>query len=173
MSDFYGATAGVCFVLLGFWWVVLQMHYERWFGDVRLRRAAMRVQLYFLLPGIVSIISLIGEEGTAVWRVTFVLAGLVGLAESVWSPLRGRARWTTGVGGLLFATMTVIAAVPRWSRALFPGQEPIVIEGGLLAALVLFGVHLVWVYFVSTALDAIAEQSAEQGAGAAPPSTTF
>ena len=58
---FYQTAAQLCFTLLGLWWLVLQTKYKEWINDSERRRMATSISLYFLLPGAMSLIALLGE----------------------------------------------------------------------------------------------------------------
>ena len=71
---FYQTAAQLCFTLLGLWWLVLQTKYKEWINDSERRRMATSISLYFLLPGAMSLIALLGADIPPLWRTTFALA---------------------------------------------------------------------------------------------------
>ena len=76
---FYAAVAGISFTLLGLWWVVVITRTE-WRQSPARRLLAYTVSLHFLLPGMMSILSIIAPDEPLVWRTVFSLAGALGVA---------------------------------------------------------------------------------------------
>jgi len=84
MQDtFYATAAQISFTLLGLWWVIVQFRHPEWMGSRYYRRMAYDVSLYFLLPGIMGLVSLLATEAKFLWRAGFVVAGLIGVVETV------------------------------------------------------------------------------------------
>jgi hypothetical protein len=88
LDQFYATVAQASFTLLALYWVLLQLRHDEWFGDHAYRRSAYDVSLYFLLPGMMSLLSLLAVEEPRIWRVSFVVFGVVGALESVFVMLR-------------------------------------------------------------------------------------
>jgi hypothetical protein len=155
MSDFYAATGGACFALLGLWWVVIQLNQESWLRDRDLRRMAGRTSLYFLLPGTMSILSLLDPDGPIFWRAVFLSGAAVGLVEALLALRSARGRASGQPAALLIASFAIYAAVavvalsPALIRRL--GLVPLLVEGVLLAGLILLGAALAWTQFVASA----------------------
>jgi hypothetical protein len=84
-ESFYSTVAQASFTLLGLWWVVLQIRYGPWMRDRRVRRAVYDISLYFLLPGMMSLMALLAADVSMIWRVTFAAGGVVGALESIQS----------------------------------------------------------------------------------------
>ena len=74
-TAFYTAASALCFTLLGFWWVVVQFRHEELTGDAASRRFMFLVSLHFIVPGLVSLASLlaIGAGGALSSMQTTVL----------------------------------------------------------------------------------------------------
>ena len=155
MADFYAATGGACFALLGLWWVVVELNHGVWLSDPHLRRMAGRTSLYFLLPGTISIVSLLDVEGSLFWRCVFVTGAAVGLVEAVIAMRDARTSRAGQPAALLAASFVVYTAIavvalsPTLIRRL--GATPLVVEGILLAGLILLGAGLAWSQFVASA----------------------
>src|SRR4029453_881719 len=79
-STFYSAASALCFTLLGFWWVVVQFRHAELTRDAAARRFTFLVSLHFIVPGLVSLASLLATG--PMWRIAFGLAGLTGLAAT-------------------------------------------------------------------------------------------
>ena len=155
MSDFYAATGGACFALLGLWWVVIQLNQDSWLRDPDLRRMAGRTSLYFLLPGTISILSLLDLESAVFWRGVFLSGAAVGLVEAVLAFRSARTRPAGQppvllvVSFVIYTAIAVVALSPTLVRRV--GTHPLVVEGILLAGLVLLGAALAWTQLVASA----------------------
>jgi len=78
LGVFYGILAGLSFTLLGLWWVACQSHPD-WLSERAGRRMAYVVSLHFVLPGAMSLLSLVAPDVPGIWRATFAVAGGLGL----------------------------------------------------------------------------------------------
>ena len=76
--SFYATAAQLSFVLLGFWWAILTFQFDAWMAAPARRAIAYYVSLHFLLPGIMSLVSIISIETSALWRIGFAAGGLLG-----------------------------------------------------------------------------------------------
>src|SRR5687767_5566049 len=83
IDAFYQSVSGVSFTLLGLWWVVVQLKFKDGTGEVRRRRHAYGIALFFLLPGVMSMVSSVNSDHSALWRVAFGVTALLGLLEVV------------------------------------------------------------------------------------------
>ena len=144
MADFYSSASAVCFVLLGLWWVVVQLKFDEWRDDRSKQRMAYRISLYFLLPGLISMLSLLEVEGTFFWRSVFVTGAVVGVVETIASRVSGRSRAAVAATLALYVLMAVVAVSPGVVLRLLPGLPPLAVEGILLTMLVLLGVNMAW-----------------------------
>jgi hypothetical protein len=152
-DTFYAATSALCFTLLGFWWVVVQFRHVELTHAAGPRRFAFLVSLYFVLPGLVSLASLLAGGGV-LWRVAFGLAGVVGIAAVVVGTrevaatsgtMGALARWSW-VGVPLYALLAVFAAFPEIARKGL-GLEPLQVEGYVLVLILLLGIVFAWLLF--------------------------
>ncbi|MCC6176076.1 MAG: hypothetical protein IT305_12290 [Chloroflexi bacterium] len=57
----YGIMAGLSFTLLGLWWIACQAHMD-WLAEPTGRRMAYVVSLHFVLPGAMSLLSLVAPD---------------------------------------------------------------------------------------------------------------
>lgn len=62
LASFYETIAGICFTLLGLWWVVVRTSHETWVSNSARRRTATHISLYFLLPGSMSLLTTLPTE---------------------------------------------------------------------------------------------------------------
>ena len=159
LDTFYSTSAQVCFTLLGLWWVVVEFKHQDWMANAQRRRVAYDISLYFLLPGIMSLISLLSDDANAkfLWRLAFGVTGFLGLVEVVFMLVASRARVDApGVKGLalgrwfvlvLYAVITLIALFPETVGRLGLGLRPIEVKALLMSLLVFLGVNFAWVLF--------------------------
>ena len=159
-DTFYQAAAQICFTLLGLWWLVLQTKYAEWIADRGRRRMATNVSLYFLLPGAMSLVALVSHT-RVLWASAFVVASLIGGAETAYSLLRPLPRskmsWPAValgvIGIILYLLIVLIALLPVIPQSL--GVVPLGVEAVLLTLLVVLGAWLAWRYFAEPRAEAI------------------
>jgi hypothetical protein len=159
LQSFYSTTAQACFTLLGIWWVFLGLNYQSWVKDPYRRLMLYDVSLYFLLPGLMSLVSLLAVGVPEIWRIAFATAGVVGAVESVLLPIRrsrhGDARLPTRAADwlsfILFALIVVVAVRPSLLETVGIHLRPLEFEGLLIAGLLVVGFGLAWLMFVTTA----------------------
>jgi hypothetical protein len=149
IGAFYRAVAGVSFTLLGLWWVVANARYARGEGDARLRRHAYGITLYFLLPGLMSLISSINSELSLLWRLAFGVCAALGIVEVVLYLRTGGARTAGAValrvcGLAAYALIAAVAIRPELPVDLGLGLAPREVEAILLSLILFVGAHLAW-----------------------------
>jgi hypothetical protein len=108
------------------------------------------VSLHFVLPGAMSLLSLVAPEVPAMWRITFTVAGVLGAVGTVL--LIATMRRRTADTGLLtvlqwfavpiYAAVAVVAAVPGVLDGF--GLAPLQVEATLLVILILLGTQEAW-----------------------------
>lgn len=154
-QTFYTTVRSINFTLLGLWWVVVEGR-ESWRADPSRRRMAYAVSLHFLLPGAMSILSLVAPDQGLLWRVTFATAGVLGvigasyvvraLREEHDSPRIARAIELITIP--IYALVAVIALVPELINGLGIGLTALQAEAIILSILVFFGVQAAWILMV-------------------------
>jgi hypothetical protein len=152
LDTFYATSAQVCFALLGLWWVVVQFKYDAFMRDPQRRRTAYNISLYFVLPGAMSLLSLLATEVTILWRVAFFMASALGVFETL-AMLRRKAAGVelafargARLGALvIYFFMALFALVPDLLRAL--GITPLLVEAVLLSLLIFLGIQFAWMFF--------------------------
>lgn len=163
-TAFYAAASALCFTLLGFWWVVVQFRHAELTADLVSRRFMFLVSLHFIVPGLVSLGSLLATG--PMWRIAFGLAGLTGVASAIagMKAARSKPGLLAGFNQLgwlgipIYALVTVIALSPDIVRTSL-GLEPLQVEGLLLLVILLIGILLAWSLFTgSDSTAATAEQ---------------
>ena len=162
-QSFYSTVAQASFTLLGLWWVVLQIRYGPWMRDPRVRRAVYDISLYFLLPGMMSLMALLAADVSTIWRISFAVAGVVGALESALSILHTRGHdspsriidlgnWLSLV---LYPAVAAIAIRRTIPHEIGIELRPLEAEGILIGLLLILGVLLGAALFVK--VDAAAE----------------
>ncbi len=154
-ETFYTTVSTVSFTLLGLWWVVVQARASLWQNEGH-RRMAYAISLHFLLPGVMSVLSLVAPEVGWLWRASFALAGAIGLVGAVYFIRTVReehdcpriVRVVEWVVIPVYAIVTLIALAPDAVRGLGLELSPIQIEGIILAILIFLGVQGAWVLLV-------------------------
>ena len=148
---FYGAVSTASFTLLGLWLVVVQAR-PSWRFDPDRRRMAYVVSLHFLLPGAMSVLALAAPGQAVVWRVSFAVAGAIGLVGVV---LMIRAlredhdtprivRWLQLVVLPGYVLVTALAVSPGIVAAVGLALTPLQVEALILSLLLFFGVQSAW-----------------------------
>ncbi|MGD0376320.1 MAG: hypothetical protein ABSB01_17270 [Streptosporangiaceae bacterium] len=145
LTDFYTAFGTVCFTLLGLWMVVLQTRHAEWRGVAVQRRRAYGVALYFSLPGLMSLLSLVDSASTTLWRVSFAIVAAGGAIVLVL--LRGSLPGWVGLAAYLAAValyvlIAVVAVVPSVVADVGMSVRPLRVEAVLLTILVFFGANV-------------------------------
>ncbi len=152
---FYTTVSSISFTLLGLWWVVVQSH-DEWRANPARRRMAYAVSLHFLLPGAMSILSLVAPDAAWMWRITFATAGILGIigAINVLRTLREEydaprlARLIEWVAIPVYAVVAIVALAPELVGTLGLGLTPLQVEGFTLAVLIFLGVQVAWILMV-------------------------
>jgi hypothetical protein len=155
-TTFYSTFASAAFALLGLWWVVVAERRREWTTVSYRGRQAYTVSLYFMLAGIMSLISLVSAGHTAVWRLAFGIAGAVGTMETGASLLRARTEPASEgrVHGLLWVTLPLyivvvaVAVHPTLASNIGIHLKPLETEAIALSLLVFLGVNYAWLLFM-------------------------
>ncbi len=150
LSSFYEVTAALCFTLLGFWWLVIQMRHEEFTSTRAMRATAYHVSMSFVLPGIMSLTALLATENNALWRFGFGIAAVIGAVHTL-SLLRGGVRHAASrwVMLALYVVIGVLAAFPRAPRSLGLDLSGLAVEGTIVALFIFLGVNIAWQYFMT------------------------
>ncbi|QLQ16973.1 MAG: hypothetical protein HZY73_16420 [Micropruina sp.] len=152
LTSFYSLMGATCFTLVGLWWTVVERH-PRWKSDPQRRKLAGGTYLSFLLPGLMSTLATIAPDAPLVWRITFALTAVVGLASTITlirvetgatpaGPFR-RHRWLVA---LVYVLIFVLGVFPEVARAL--GSSPIQVAGVLLVLLIVLAHGLTWEFMM-------------------------
>lgn len=151
MEAFYQTVATFSFTLLGLWWGVLQLRHDDWVNDPTKRRMAYSVHLAFLVPGVMSLGAQTAGDVKIIWRLVFIVAGLLGIVAAVFlitATSNAPGGWFTRYGRwlsvLLYGLVVLVAFVPNFSALFGPNVMPLQIEGLLFTVIVFLGVGLAW-----------------------------
>ncbi|MBI4674200.1 MAG: hypothetical protein HY741_21360 [Chloroflexi bacterium] len=155
LETFYATSAQICFALLGLWWVVVQFKYDLFLRDAARRRTAYNISLYFVLPGAMSLFSLLAAEVSILWQLAFIVAGVLGIVETAMllraNALANQSAFARGAryaALLIYVLIVIFALAPGVLRAI--GITPLLVEGVLLALIVFLGVQFAWTFFMES-----------------------
>ena len=156
LQDFYGSMAQISFTLLGLWWVVVQFKYQDFMRDRRRRIQTYDTSLYFVLPGIMSLISLLTTTGL-LWRITFTTAAVLGAVEAGFllattRRAQGSRLWRGAhyAGGTLYLLVALFAVAPGLAEDIGLHLRTLQVEGLFLALIIFLGVQSSWMQFAQT-----------------------
>ena len=168
LSAFFGVVSTIDFAMLGLWWVTVQSRPELRRREAAGGRMAYLVSLQFVIPGTASLLAQIAPSVTEVWRISFGLAGIVGvlsIALVVSALAEGGsvlvARLLRCVALPIYAVLTIIAA----TSGMFHHSTrfaPVQVEAILFCVITLLGAQLAWA--VAMTPDPEAEAEAEAAA---------
>lgn len=156
LAAFYTLMSVTCFTLVGLWWTVIERHPE-WKGDPARRKLAGGVYLSFLLPGLMSTFAQVDAGNPVVWRTSFAVAAVVGLATTLrlvsvdrsgHLGLFRRFRWLVAV---LYGLVLLLAVVPP--VAALVGATPLQAASIALILLVVMGHGLTWEFMMEPATE--------------------
>ena len=155
--EFYKTVSGLSFTLLGLWWVALELRYREWQESARAIRHAYGILLFFLLPGLMSLFSLIDDSGTW-WRVIFGATAIAGVAEiglyyvDDTAQRLKRADIMRVIGFFDYIFILLVAIRPQIGDDLGLGLAGIQVEAILSGALIVIGVHLAFLAMIDRRL---------------------
>lgn len=152
---FYAVIAGVGFTLLGLWQVVVTSRKD-WQRSRSRRLLAYTVALHFLLPAMMSVLSMVAPEQPIVWRVVFAVSGALGVVGVV---LYRRAlieeydapRLASVVGWVvlpIYVAIVVLALVPTLPADLGLALSVLQVEAILVSLVLFLGVQAAWILIV-------------------------
>jgi hypothetical protein len=142
LDAFYGAFSPACLALLGLWLVAVQMRADDVRASRELSRQAYAVALFFALPGLMGVITLIDPANPAFWRVPFAVIALAGAATQYavhGLPGSAQIKDTANTAAVL---LYVAIAVP----AMIGGVIALRTEAVLLTALIFLGFNIAWLF---------------------------
>lgn len=153
LNDFYSAVAQVSFTLLGLWWLVLQTTWARgWAHVAARRRTSYHLSLYFMLPGVMSLMSLLSSESSTFWRLGFGASSIFGAIEALVFTTGASTRVALSkllpyAAAILYCAIAVVAMFPGLVDLVGVRVTALHLEGALLSLLLFLGVNLAWMQF--------------------------
>ena len=123
---------------------MVQLKYKGEEGDARRQRHAYAIALFFLLPGVMGMLSSINSDLGALWRLAFGVTAALGLLEIVLYRVSGDV-YTRGAvalrafGLVLYVLIAVFAIRPELATDLGLGMEPREVEAVFLGLLIVVG----------------------------------
>jgi hypothetical protein len=151
MPSFYAQLSEVSLTVLGLWLVVVQLRHDDLVGQPGFRRQATGVSLTLGVPGLLGLLSLVDTESPGLWQTAFALgAGLGALGIVVvlwarpilvWAPLPFAGLAVAAGLQAAIAAVAVVAAADTGREVL---EDPLVVEGVLLALLLAVGLVVAW-----------------------------
>lgn len=148
ISTFYAVTAATCFTLVGLWWSVVKDHRE-WLADEATKRMAGGVYASFLIPALMSMGAQVGGEGTIIWNLVFIVAGVAGIRYTTQLIKKTKSAAANGPFSknrwalpLLYGIVIIFAIFPDLAGIV--GLKALQVEGLLLCILILIAHMLAW-----------------------------
>jgi hypothetical protein len=120
------------------------------------RLLAYIVSIHFLLPGTMSLLSIIAPDISLVWQVTFATAGVLGVVGVVLTLRALRAEYDAPRAVALmqwivlpvYAVVTLLALAPGLPSAVGLALTALQVEAMVVTAILVFGVQSAWVLMV-------------------------
>ena len=159
LESFYTTVAQAAFTLLGLWWILVELRHDTWFREAAYRRTVYDVSCYFLFPAMMSLGALLAVQEPDVWRVSFVIMGILGLAESALvfaGDRRGERHNRALVAAAdvvslgIYGLIVVFALFTGLPDDIGLGLRALEVEGILVGTLLFLGVALAAAMFVTT-----------------------
>jgi hypothetical protein len=157
LSAFFGVVSTIDFALLGLWWVAVQTRPDLRKHGSTASRMAYVVSLQFIVPGTASLLAQVDPTLTAVWRVSFAIAGATGivgillLVPELTSSGAPAVTKFLRFGALpLYALMTIIAITPWFLSDTSYKLGALQVEGILFCLVVFLGAQVAWAAAMST-----------------------
>lgn len=148
ISTFYAVTAATCFTLVGLWWSVVKDHRE-WLADEATKRMAGGVYASFLIPALMSMGAQVGGEGTIIWNLVFIVAGVAGIRYTTQLIKKTKSAAANGPFSknrwalpLLYGIVIIFAIFPDLAGIV--GLKALQVEALLLCILILIAHMLAW-----------------------------
>ena len=148
INTFYAVTAATCFTLVGLWWSVVKDHPE-WLKDEATKRMAGGVYASFLIPALMSMGAQVGGEGSIIWNLVFIVAGVAGVRYSTQLIQTTKAAEANGPFSknrwalpLLYGIVIFFAIFPDLAGIV--GLRALQVEGLILCVLILIAHMLAW-----------------------------
>jgi hypothetical protein len=116
----------------------------RFTGGGPTRWRAYAVAMHFSVPELMSLLTLINPESSALWRTAFAIAAIGGavVLTAIRSPAPGMVAYVLAI--VLYVSIAIMAVVPRIVGGLGLDVTPVRADAVLLVILVFAGVNVAW-----------------------------
>jgi cytochrome bd-type quinol oxidase subunit 2 len=160
-SAFFGVVATVDFALLGLWWVAIQARPDLRSRKSRTSEVAYLVSMQFAVPGTAALLAQVDPQLTGIWRVTFAIAGLSGLASILLvtppSLATEEAKWVRKMLRLgaapLYGIIAILAMLPDFPPAAVR-MSALQLEAVIFCVMAFVGAQTAWALVMIGAPDA-------------------
>jgi hypothetical protein len=170
MSDFYPAFSSTCFVVLTLWLMTVQQRYRDWGADPGMVRRAFGIGLYFSLPGIMTLISLVDPASPRLWEWSYTLVALGGAAVMAVLYKAGRDRLTAVAYPAAIVLYLAIGAIAIIGLNRHTAHLENQVDQVLLCVMLFLGVNVAWLLlFPPARRTAVAPGDAHSPAAATRP----
>ncbi|MGH6657369.1 MAG: hypothetical protein ACRDVE_19470 [Actinocrinis sp.] len=155
LSAFFGVVSTVDFALLGLWWVTVQSRPDLRRREAEAGRMAYLVSLQFVVPGTAALLAQVAPDVSAVWRISFALAGITGvLAIALFIPTLRAAGSPSVANVLAFGAIPLYLALIAVSATAWLFQanaqlKPLQVEGIFFCVITLLGAQVAWAVAMS------------------------
>lgn len=149
LTEFYTAFSATCFVILSLWLVIVQMRYDDWKDDPNSVLGAYGVGLYFSLPGIMTLISLVDPSNSYLWRTSYAFVALTGAGRLGLVSRTTRDRGVAIAYRCAIVLYGVVAIIAIFANLLDIVKVANRVDAVLLCVIVFLGVNVTWLLLFS------------------------
>ncbi|MGH3164287.1 MAG: hypothetical protein ACRDN0_00130 [Trebonia sp.] len=171
-SAFFGVVSTVDLGLLGLWWVSVQARTDLRRRESGSGRMSYLVSLQFVVPGTAALLAQVAPQLGAVWRVSFALAGLCGVAsilllvpELISSGERSVPRFLRFGVLPVYAIIVLIAVIPGILPAGGSTLSALQVEGLFFCIMTFLSAQTAWAAAMSK--EAMSQEPAKTETAAA------
>jgi hypothetical protein len=144
MSDFYPAFSATCFVVLSLWLATVVGRLGEWRNDGAQQVRAFGVGLFFSLPGIMTLISLVDPNSPRLWELSYTIVALGGAVVTAVLYVKVRDRVTSIAYLVAIALYLAIGVVAIVGLSHHVAHIENRVDQVLLCVLLFLGVNVVW-----------------------------
>ena len=144
MSDFYPAFSATCFIVLTLWLATVAVRHGDWRGQHDLEKRAFSVGLFFSLPGIMTLISLVDPTSPRLWELSYTIVALGGAVAIAVLYNAGRDRVMTAAYLLAIALYLAIGVIAIVGLTQSVARVENQVDQVLLCVLLFLGVNVAW-----------------------------
>jgi hypothetical protein len=149
METFYASFAGICFTLLGLWWVVVQFKYELFMTTRSMRLTAYTACMHFLAPGVLALVAVLSSQEASIWRYGSLVGSLMGLLASAFALRSADLTRTQRVVEIVLLALFMAMLVLSFLTTPLFGIKPVLVEALVSIGVVALGVQYAWLFFTA------------------------